>query len=82
MKLVCVVFGLMLVVSCGGHSTGMDVAAEIVLCASAGGEWRQFPNSCADACGVTDETICASVITDGCDCGENKCWDGEKCQDE
>lgn len=56
-----------------------DQKPEDVPCEEAGGTWTEFPNGCADACGVTDDSICTQVLTMGCDCGEGMCWDGERC---
>jgi hypothetical protein len=53
-------------------------------CERVEGEWRTFSNGCADSCALarTPETIlCAAVLTDGCDCGVNKCWNGKTCED-
>lgn len=46
-------------------------------CAKNGGTWRDFPNTCADTCGPHDS--CGEAITDSCDCGKDKCWDGSSC---
>ncbi len=45
------------------------------------GVWRQFGNGCADSCEAKfDKTsICTQAITYSCECGKNKCWNGEKC---
>lgn len=48
-------------------------------CESSGGVWRQFGNSCGDSCGVGPEVMCAQVLTYGCDCGANACWNGQTC---
>lgn len=52
-------------------------------CANAGGEWRELPNSCVDSCDYRRGNVemCAQVITEGCDCGENRCWNGTTCVD-
>lgn len=51
-------------------------------CVQSGGEWREFGNACADTCeyvrGKVD--VCAQVITESCDCGPNKCWNGMTCE--
>jgi len=54
------------------------VGAEGWRCRFGGGEWREFSNSCADQCGTQDQ-LCAQVVTEGCECGDGQCWDGEKC---
>lgn len=50
-------------------------------CQASGGVWRQFGNSCIDSCGVADrvDVMCAQVMTYGCDCGANACWNGSSC---
>ncbi|MBI5803663.1 hypothetical protein HY450_00295 [Candidatus Pacearchaeota archaeon] len=52
------------------------------ICLSSGGSWRQFTNSCVDYCPLTEneEVVCAQAITEGCDCGEDMCWNGEECE--
>lgn len=53
------------------------------LCQEAGGTWREFPNACVDSCGSarnSEAIACAQVLTDGCDCGEDKCWNGRGCE--
>ncbi len=59
-----------------------DDASLKQLCEDAGGVWDTFPNSCADACQAQiDGGVCAQVVTDGCDCGINSCWNGIECVD-
>ena len=43
------------------------------------GLWTEFGNSCVDSCELArDPSLsCAQMITEGCDCGPNKCWDAE-----
>jgi hypothetical protein len=54
-------------------------------CWNGGGVWRQFTNYCVDLC-VYDanyeghSSICEEVLTDGCDCGPDSCWDGTICR--
>ncbi len=53
------------------------------ICENAGGMIKEFPNSCGDSCEVNryPEVIsCAAVITDACDCGAGKCWNGNSCE--
>lgn len=54
----------------------------MVECAKSGGTWRQFSNSCADSCHAArnPDIMCAQVITMGCDCGEDMCWNGYTCE--
>ena len=50
-------------------------------CKSSGGIWTTFPNGCADTCAsqTGENMMCTQVLTPGCDCGANKCWDGKSC---
>ena len=51
-------------------------------CDRVGGDWKQFPDTCADTCsyqrGETD--YCAMVLTDNCYCGPQRCWNGQTCE--
>lgn len=50
-------------------------------CEEVKGVWRQFGNGCTDDCrSKFDEfTICTQALSYGCDCGKNRCWNGETC---
>lgn len=50
-------------------------------CEEVKGVWRQFGNGCTDDCrSKFDEfTICTQALSYGCDCGKNRCWDGQTC---
>lgn len=51
-------------------------------CSDSGGTWKDFPNSCVDSCALAANPggiACLDVITQGCDCGPAKCWDGKGC---
>lgn len=53
---------------------------QIASCASGNGIWKKFPNGCADSCiSKMGPAVCTSVITESCDCGENRCWNGSAC---
>lgn len=45
-------------------------------CEMAGGNWRQFPNACADACRgeYGGGLICGQSFINACECGPDKCW--------
>ena len=51
------------------------------LCEESGGDWMSFPDGCADLCEASG-VVCASVITDSCNCGDSFCWDGSDCVEE
>lgn len=52
------------------------------ICEHSNGTWRQFRNGCADSCSyAADPTqMCTLALTMSCDCGPNKCWNGEFCE--
>ncbi len=53
------------------------------LCKISDGEWRTFNNGCADSCEAaraTEPIACTEAFVDSCDCGPDKCWNGEKCE--
>ncbi|MCK5021878.1 MAG: hypothetical protein KAR54_01345 [Candidatus Pacebacteria bacterium] len=53
------------------------------LCSNAGGEWQKFSNTCANTCSFErnkENSICAEVITESCNCGTDKCWNGKSCE--
>ena len=50
------------------------------LCEKSGGTWREFSNGCVDSCSAKGEDIfCTQVLTMGCDCGVDRCWNGLSC---
>lgn len=51
------------------------------ICEKNKGMWREFGNGCADGCRTKLDrfTMCTVTITYSCDCGENRCWEDNKC---
>ncbi|MBI2129114.1 hypothetical protein HYU07_02650 [Candidatus Woesearchaeota archaeon] len=52
-------------------------------CARAGGEWKALPDGCVDSCFKArskEPVFCTAVLTDGCDCGADRCWNGKTCE--
>ncbi len=52
-------------------------------CKQAGAEYKQFSNTCADSCEYIrnkGSMFCGQALTMGCDCGPDKCWNGESCE--
>ena len=52
------------------------------LCESGGGIWKEFSDSgkfCHDECNKPENVRCARFMSMGCDCGDNKCWNGQTC---
>ena len=56
---------------------------EATACDAAGAMWQMFRNGCVDHCSSQrgEKEICTQALTQGCECGENKCWNGESCED-
>jgi hypothetical protein len=50
-------------------------------CEEVRGVWRQFGDGCIDQCSAKFDkfSICPQVLAYGCDCGRNRCWNGETC---
>lgn len=46
-------------------------------CYSGGGKWRGLPTTGVDYCWTKGAG--GEAITAGCDCGNDKCWDGNRC---
>lgn len=49
---------------------------EELACTRGEGTWAYLPDTCVDAC---HSSGCGFAFTQGCDCGPDKCWDGERC---
>jgi hypothetical protein len=51
-------------------------------CERVDGIWKDFPNGCVDFCSYArNESLeCAEVVTDSCDCGPDRCWNGSTCE--
>ena len=64
---------------CVNYDTFKDMKE---LCEKASGEVKQFPNTCVDSCEYErdEEIMCGQALTDGCDCGPDKCWNGQSCE--
>ncbi|MFH1510885.1 MAG: hypothetical protein ABIF10_04275 [Candidatus Woesearchaeota archaeon] len=59
-----------------------EVCQPIEACSPSGGVWRQFTDGCVDSCYLEehqDHRACTLALTYGCDCGPEKCWNGERC---
>ncbi len=56
---------------------------EIEMCSEGGGTWELMPNTCVDSCeSAREENVaCGQAMTEGCNCGDGMCWDGESCVD-
>ncbi len=51
------------------------------VCVKERGVWREYGNSLADNCEAKMDrfAIASQVVTFSCDCGKNRCWNGEHC---
>ena len=56
--------------------------SEKVKCVEAGGSWTSFSSACVDSCyhERNKPVPCLAVLTPGCDCGQDKCWNGGSCE--
>lgn len=81
MRKVILVFSLLVLIALVSGCVGKQT--ESSNCIKSGGQWKGFSDSCADTCefvrGVN--VGCKEVITQSCDCGPDKCWNGEECKD-
>ena len=55
------------------------------LCEAGGAEWIDFPTGCHDECvyerwSAKDHYACTEAFSKGCDCGPDKCWNGNSCE--
>ncbi len=51
------------------------------ICEDSKGVWRQFGNGCANNCESAFDkfAMCTNALVFSCDCGKNRCWNGETC---
>lgn len=52
-------------------------------CANVNGMWKMFSDGCVDSCFKArskEPVFCTLAITDGCDCGADRCWNGKTCE--
>ena len=53
------------------------------VCENGDGDWVTLSDDCVDGCDYirSDGAMeCSEAMTDGCDCGEESCWNGEACE--
>ena len=67
----------------GDDGVEADTEDEEQACADAGGEWVEFSDDCADSCESQreEDVTCTAVETMGCECGDERCWNGSECED-
>jgi len=83
--MIVLIISVLLIVSCQQTPTtknSQPVLSEESLCVKGGGVWTMFRNTCVDNCKVvrTKGIICGQALTEGCDCGPAKCWNGNSCE--
>lgn len=79
MKLLLTAILLILVVSDLAWSRTYWVDNKSV-CENSRGTWREYGNSCANNCqSQVQNNVCTMGLLYTCDCGANRCWDGDKC---
>ncbi len=51
-------------------------------CEANGATYKGFTNGCMDSCELArnPDIACTAVLTSGCDCGPEKCWNGFECE--
>jgi hypothetical protein len=52
-------------------------------CGRISGLWKEFGNGCVDSCFKERSTglvECTDAMIMGCDCGPDRCWNGETCE--
>jgi len=51
-------------------------------CESHGAAYKGFSNGCRDSCESqrNSSAVCTAVLTTGCDCGSEKCWNNFECE--
>jgi hypothetical protein len=94
MKRILLLVTLLISVGCGRNDNGYgdssttgnsgDTATEApsdlpASCEATEGKWKTFPSACTDRCEVTKPDLCATVLTEDCDCGPNRCFHEGSC---
>ncbi|MFW6173563.1 MAG: hypothetical protein ACOC5T_07455 [Elusimicrobiota bacterium] len=83
-RLILIGIVLLLLVGCQVQDSSEILDDPQEECARVGGEWKTFPNTCVDSCEYRrgEVQFCGQALTEGCECGTNKCWNGETCVEE
>ena len=78
-NLIILITLLIILVGCESNTIIEDPIQE---CLRMGGEWKQFPNGCIDSCYSQENSgiFCTQALTEGCECGQNSCWDTNTCR--
>lgn len=88
-SLISVLFITAFVIAAGSSSGNAPnnnnvVANSSANCQTAGGTWKYV--SCSSTCSYQravmngEQVVCGAIATQGCDCGANKCWNGQACE--
>jgi len=59
-----------------------SISLQQTACENQGYIWKIFSNGCVDSCDLAanPQLNCTQVLTPGCDCGADSCWNGTSCQ--
>ena len=52
-------------------------------CARVNGTWMMFSNGCVDSCYSARSArpvMCTQALTESCECGPDRCWNGSTCE--
>ncbi|MFH1401249.1 MAG: carboxypeptidase-like regulatory domain-containing protein [Nanoarchaeota archaeon] len=74
---------LAILVSCAPAERPIQGNGPQAACERARGIWTDFDYDCADTCAdaTREDRLCSKEQTEGCDCGEGRCWNGISCVD-
>lgn len=78
-KVIILFLALIFIIGCSNQN---QIETEEEKCNKEKGEWKTFPTPCStDECKwiLEPAEMCIQVIAESCDCGIDKCWNGEKC---
>ena len=70
---ILILVGLILISGCN---------QERLNCIKSGSKWTGFSNTCVDSCSYArnEVQVCGQILTQGCDCGPEMCWNGNSCE--
>lgn len=83
-KLLIILFAIsFLLFGCTNTSNKLADDSPEAYCKKGGGKRVQFSNGCADSCQFVrnrENMMCSQAFVWGCDCGDDKCWNGTACE--
>jgi hypothetical protein len=80
--LILTCIGLLLLVGCTQQESPVgEIETSQDICEQADGSWTELGSSCVDSCtSQRSGEDCMDAMTDGCDCGDDSCWNGQSCE--